>query len=116
MSFNYTALQNSAGALLQKFGRQLTFTRTADGAYDATTGKKTQTTSTFTKYACVFDYSAEELTLDNIEAGDRRVLAEGHAYQVGDTVSLDSQNFRVVAVSNIQPAGTVLACNLQVRK
>ena len=116
MSFNYTALQNSAGALLQKFGRQLTFTRTADGAYDATTGKKTQTTSTFTKYACVFDYSAEEIALDNIEVGDRRVLAEGHAYQVGDTVSLDSQTYRVVAVSNIQPAGTVLACNLQVRK
>ena len=116
MSFNYTALQNSAGALLQKFGRQLTFTRTADGAYDATTGKKTQTTSTFTKYACVFDYSAEEIALDNIEVGDRRVLAEGHSYQVGDTVSLDSQTYRVVAVSNIQPAGTVLACNLQVRK
>jgi len=116
MSFNYTALQNSAGALLQKFGRQLTFTRTADGAYDATTGQKTQTTTTFTKYACVFDYSAEELTLDNIEAGDRRVLAEGHSYQVGDRVSLDSQNYRVVAVSNIQPASTILACNLQVRK
>lgn len=116
MSFNYTALQNSAGALLQKFGRQLTFTRKTDATFDPATGQKTQTSSTFTKYACVFDYSAEELSLDNIQVGDRRVLAEGHSYQVGDTVSLDSQAYRVVSVSNIQPAGTVVACNLQVRK
>jgi len=113
---NYTRLQNSAGAMLQKFGRQVTFTRTTDGDFDADTGTKTQTTTTFTKFACVFNYSAEEIALNNIEVGDRRVLAEGHAYKVGDTVSLDSENYRVVSVSNIQPAGTIVACNLQVRK
>ena len=116
MSFNYTALQNSAGLLLEKFGRQLTFTRTTDGAFDSTTGKKTQTTTTFTKYGCVFDYTAQEIALNNIEAGDRRVLAEGHSYQIGDKVSLDGNAYRIINVSNIQPAGTVLACNLQVRK
>lgn len=113
---NYTRLQNSAGAMLQKFGRQVTFTRTTDGDFDAETGTKTQTTTTFTKFACVFNYSAEEIALNNIEVGDRRVLAEGHTYKVGDTVSLDSENYRVVSVSNIQPAGTIVACNLQVRK
>lgn len=113
---NYTRLQTSAGLMLQKFGRKLTFTRTTDGAFDAETGKKTQTTTTFTKYACVFNYSAEEIALNNIEVGDRRVLAEGHSYKVGDTVVLDSENYRVISVSNIQPAGTIVACNLQVRK
>ena len=116
MSFNFTPLQGSSTKLLTKFGRQLTFTRTTDAGFDPNTGTKTQTTSTFTKFACVFDYSAEEVALDNIEVGDRRLLAEGHSYQVGDTVSLDSQNYRVISVSNIQPAGTVVACNLQVRK
>lgn len=116
MTFNYAPLQNSATALLTKFGRELTFTRTTDAAFDPNTGKKTQTTSTFTKFGCVFDYTSQEISLDNIEAGDRRLLAEGHSYQIGDTVSLDSQNYRVIAVSNIQPAGTILACNLQVRK
>lgn len=116
MSFNYTALQNSAGALLQKFGRQLTFTRTTDGAYDPETGTKTQTVTTYTKYGCVFDYSDSEIGGGNIQAGDRRVLAEGHSYAVGDTVSLDSEIYRVISISNTQPAGTNLACNLQVRK
>lgn len=116
MTFNYTALQTSAGSLLQNFGRQLTFTRTTDGAYDPDTGTASPTTSTFTKYGCVFNYTDAERGDTNIEEGDRRVLAEGHSYQVGDTVSLDSETYRIISVSNIQPAGTIVACNLQVRK
>lgn len=116
MSMNYRALADSSTELLKKFGRQLTFTRTTDGAFDATTGKKAQTTTTFTKYGCVFDYTAQEIALNNIEVGDRRILAEGHAYAVGDKVSLDGASYRVVNVSNIQPAAIVVACNLQVRK
>jgi hypothetical protein len=116
MSFNFVPLQSSSTTLLKKFGRQLTFTRKTDAAFDPATGTKTQTTTTFTKFACVFDYTAQEIALDNIQVGDRRVLAEGHGYLVGDTVTLDSQVYRIIAVSNIQPAGTVVACNLQVRK
>ena len=116
MSFNYTALQSSAGTLLQRFGRQLTFTRTTDGSYDPDTGTTSPTTATFTKYGCVFEYSDSERGDQNIEEGDRRVLAEGHAYQVGDLVSLDSETYRIITVGNIQPADTVVACNLQVRK
>ena len=116
MSFNYRALSDSSTELLKKFGRQLTFTRTTDGAYVPATGQKTQTTTTFTKYGCVFDYTAQEIALNNIEAGDRRILVEGHAYLVGDKVSLDGSSYRVVSVSNIQPAAIVVACNLKVRK
>lgn len=116
MTFNYTALQTSAGTLLQKFGRQLTFTRTTQGAFSPNTGTTSNTTSTFQKYACVFDYTDSERGDSNIEEGDRRVLAEGHTYEIGDTVSIDSETYRVISVSNIQPAATVVACNLQVRK
>lgn len=116
MSFNYRALADSSTELLKKFGRQLTFTRTTDGTFDPQTGKKSQTTTTFVKYGCVFDYTAQEIALNNIEAGDRRILAEGHAYLVGDKVSLDGSSYRVVSVSNIQPAAVTVACNLQVRK
>ena len=116
MTFNYTALQSSAGTLLQRFGRELTFTRTTDGAYEPNTGTTSPTTATFTKYGCVFDYTDAERGDQTIEEGDRRVLAEGHAYQVGDKVSLDSEVYRIINVSNIQPAGTIVACNLQVRK
>lgn len=116
MSFNYSAIAESSAKLLRNFGRQLTFTRKADGTYDPNEGTTTQTQTTYQKFGCVFEYSDAERGDNRIQQGDRRVLAEGHSYAVGDQVSLDGQVYRIIAISNIQPAGTVVACNLQVRK
>jgi len=116
MSYSYLNIRSTATSLLTKFGRQLTFTRSTDGAYDPDTGSTSPTTATYQKYGAVFDYSDEELAAGTIESGDRRILAEGHEYQVGDTVLLDSANYRIISVSNIQPGPTIVACNLQVRK
>lgn len=116
MSFNYTNLQSSAGRLLQNFGRQLTFTRTTKGSYDPNTGTTSDSSATYEKYGCVFNYTDSELGDSRIEVGDRRVLAEGYAYQINDTVSIDSETYRIISISNIQPSDTIVACNLQVRK
>jgi hypothetical protein len=116
MSYNYVPLKASAATLLTKFGRQYTFTRTTEGAYNAGTGTTTNTTSTFQKYACLFDYSDSDSAGLTVEAGDRRMLAEGHSYEVGDTVSIDGGTYRVISISQNQPAGTALVSNLQVRK
>jgi len=116
MSFNYTALESSAEKLLQRFGRELTFTRTTDGTYSPNTGTVTTTSSTYKKFACVFDYNESELADENIEQGDRRLLAQGHTYKIGDTVSIENETYRIISISNLQPADTIMACNLQVRK
>ena len=116
MSYNYAPLQASASAMIQKFGREYTFTRTTKGAYSASTGTTADTSTTYTKYACVFDLSEQDSGGFIVVAGDRRMLAEGHAYEVGDTVSLDAETYRIVAVSQTRPAGTTLAVNLQLRK
>lgn len=116
MSYNYAPLQASATEMLKKFGRQYTFTRTTKGAYSAATGTTTDTTATYKKYACVFDLTEQDSGGFTVVAGDRRMLAEGHTYEVGDTVSLDSEIFRVVAINPNKPAGTTLAVNLQLRK
>jgi hypothetical protein len=116
MSFNYLPLQASATALLTKFGKQYTFTRTTKGAYNPATGQTSNTTSTYTKYACVFDYRDADAGGLTIEAGDRRLLAEGYAYEVGDTVAIGTDTYRIVSVSISSPSGTALSANLQVRK
>lgn len=116
MSFNYTALQSSAGVLIQRFGRQLTFTRTTKGSYDPNTGTTSDSSATYDKYACVFDYTDAERADTRIESGDRRLLAESYAYQINDTVSIDSETYRIISISNVQPSSTIVACNLQVRK
>ena len=116
MSFNYTSLENSASSLLQRFGRQYTFTRTSKGDFDPATGTTTDTTSEFSKFACVFDYSNADSAGLSIEAGDRRLLAEFSEYEVGDTVSIDNRAYRIISVSYNKPGDTGLVVNLQVRQ
>jgi len=116
MAFNYQRMQNTAQQLLQSFGQQLTFTRTASGSYDPDTGTTSTTESTFAKYACVFDYTDTERADETIQEGDRRVLAESGDYQVGDKVDIDGETYRVLTVSETSPASTIVSVGMQVRK
>lgn len=116
MSYSYLGIQSTASSLLQKFGRQLTFTRTTNSTYNPNTGTASPSTSSYSKYGAVFNYSDAEKAEGTIEEGDRRILAEGYTYQVGDTVSIESEIYRIISISNIQPGDTIVACNLQVRK
>ena len=116
MTYNYTPLTSSATRLLTKFGAQYTFTRTTKGTYNPVTGKTSDSSSTYTGYACLFNYSDADLTDGTILQGDRRMLAEGGTYEVGDSVVVGSDTYRVISVSEIAPAGTVVAANLQIRK
>jgi hypothetical protein len=116
VSYNYTPLTQSASRMIEKFGALYTFTRITKGIYAPATGTTTDTASTYQKYACLFDYSDTDLADGAILQGDRRMLAEGHAYEVGDTVVVGSDTFRVINISDVGPSGTVVASNLQIRK
>lgn len=116
MSYNYTPLTSSATRMIEKFGTQYTFTRVTKGAYNPATGQTSDTTSTFTGYACLFDYADSDVADGTILQGDRRMLAESGAYEVGDTVVVGSDTYRVINISDIGPGGSVVASNLQIRK
>jgi len=116
MSYNYAPLKKTADALIQKFGVEYTFTRATKGAYNPATGTASESTSTFTKFGILFDYSDRDNAGQAILAGDRRLLAEAHSYEVGDTLVVDGQTYRVVSVSASQPASTMLSVDLQIRK
>lgn len=116
MSYNYTPLTQSAARMITKFGAQYTFTRVTKGAYSAATGTTTDTTTTYQKYACLFDYGDTDLADGSILQGDRRMLAEGHSYEVGDTVVVGGATFRIISISDVGPGGSVVASNLQIRK
>lgn len=116
MSYNYTPLTQSAARMITKFGALYTFTRVTKGAYAPATGTTAETSATYQKYACLFDYSDTDLADGTILQGDRRMLAEGHTYQVGDTVVVGGATFRIINVSDVGPGGSVVASNLQIRK
>ena len=116
MSFSYGSLATKATSLIKNFGRELTFTRTSKGTYNPNTGKTTDSSSTFSKFCCVFDYSDAETNGTTIQQGDRRLLSEPFTYEVNDTVSIDSEVFRIINVLENKPSTTLLSVDLQVRK
>lgn len=116
MSYNYTPLTQSASRMITKFGKQYTFTRVTKGAYSAATGTTTDTSATYTKFACLFDYSDSDRGDGSVLQGDRRMLAEGHSYAVGDSVVVGGDTFRIISISDVGPGGSVVASNLQIRK
>jgi len=61
VSYNYTPLTSSAARMITKFGKEYTFTRVTKGAYNPATGQTSDSSTTFTGYACLFDYSDSDL-------------------------------------------------------
>jgi len=116
MSYDYTGITNSATDLITRFGKSYTFTRTVNGGYNPATGTTSPSTTTFEKYACVFNYTDQDRADGTILANDRRMLVESGVYQVGDQVAIGSDAYQVISVSEIAPSGEVVAANLQVRK
>jgi hypothetical protein len=65
----------------------------------------------------VFDYTDADRAGQTVLQGDRRMLAEGHSYEINDTVVIGSDIFKVINVNEIRPNGSdIVAANLQVRK
>jgi len=116
VSYNYTPLTSSATRMITRFGKEYTFTRVTKGAYNPATGQTSDSSSTFTGYACLFDYADTDLADGAILQGDRRMLAESGTYEIGDTVVVGSDTFRIINISDIGPSGSVVASNLQIRK
>lgn len=115
MSINYTALAATALRLITEFGRDLTFTKDTEGAYNPATGKYATTSATYTKKVAVTQYKATEYN-DIIQKGDLKLVAESYAYAMSDTVSIDSEVYRIIDIKQLKPAATEVAVIMQVRK
>lgn len=145
MSYSYAGITNSATGLIAKFGKLYNFVRTSGGSYNPATGTLVSVNesfltatgdvfltsngnqflvasssplsdTTFSKYACLFNYSAQDRADGTVLAGDRRMLVESGSYEVGDKVTIGADTYQVISVSEIAPSGDVVAANLQVRK
>lgn len=116
MAFDYARIKTKTQKLIKKFGQSYTFTRTTVGAFNPSTGNTSNTTSTYDKQACIFDYSDRDRVDGVILQGDKRLLCEGYDYAVGDSVVIDGDTYTVLNVSHIAPGDTKVAANLQVRK
>ncbi|MEM1189940.1 MAG: hypothetical protein AAGI72_15515 [Pseudomonadota bacterium] len=117
MSEFYTDLADTAGELLAEFGRPLTFTRSARGAFDPATGTVASTASTYTLNGVVTKFKNSEIDGERILSKDRRVLVDGRGQEpaVGDTVQIEGKSARVQDYMPLSPAGVAVMYAVQAR-
>jgi hypothetical protein len=114
----YARLATTATRLLDDKGQTLSFSRDNVTSFNPVTGEETKGTAiTYSGSGAVFGYGSSEINGTDIQRDDRRVILEAvsTAPAVGDSVTIDSIVHRVVDVEQVNPAGTVVIYQLQVR-
>ncbi len=112
--FDYSASKALADRLLNQFGASLTFTRQTGETFDPATGTTSATEETFSRDVVWLDYDNDEIDGSIVQRGDARLLIQGEV-KVDDRVERDGENWKVVTASPLNPAGTLIYTEAQVR-
>lgn len=117
--FDYIAMQGTAAALIDSFGTAATFTRTTGSTFNPATGSYTGgTVVTIAGNAVRMDYAKGEIDGELVQRGDFKLLFGGAAGEpaIGDTVAFGGNNYRVMDVSPLSPAGVSVMYDVQCRR
>lgn len=116
MAFNYSPLSTTATNLIKNFGQSVTFTRNGSISYSPSTGVSSSSQSTYTANIVLFDQIKLEETESSIaEKEFPASMSSTTAPKIGDTATINSENYRIVNVNPIQPASTVVYYELRLR-
>ena len=113
--FDYSASRALADRLLNQFGGSLTFTRQSGETFDPQTGTTSVTEETFSRDVVWLDYDNDEIDGSIVQRGDARLLIQGEA-KVDDRIERDGENWKIVTASPLNPAGTLIYTEAQVRQ
>jgi hypothetical protein len=119
MAFDYTNSNATATRLLAKFGRSVTHTIRTAGTYDPATGLITVTETTQSATAALFDYGTKDIDGTLIVMGDKRALIAANITTMpkpDDTLTVGSVVWTIKQVNELNPAGTSVMYEAQVRK
>ncbi len=108
-------------AIIDKFGRNATFTELTTNTPDPTTGTVTQVeVEHVRKITPPSEYNDRYMSLDHIDIGDAKVLVAASAIPFTPIkamkVVIDSNTWKIVRVSPISSGASIAAYELQLRK
>jgi hypothetical protein len=118
MTFDYTSSNATATRLLTKFGRSVTHTIRTAGTYDPATGLVTVTETTQAAIAALFDYGTKDIDGTLIVMGDKRALIATLTTmpKPDDFLTVGSVVWTIKQVNELNPAGTYVMYEAQIRK
>jgi hypothetical protein len=113
-------MQNVANSLLQKYGEQpyITVSRSAEGAFDPSTGSTGSDTNTsFTGYGQPDLYQSNEIDGQTVLSTDIKFIARTEQeILTGDLITFGGYDYRVISVQQIRVEGQDIAYQCQLRK
>ena len=119
MSF-YTNFKKLADSLIAKYGQSATLSTDGAGAYNTSTGENVITTTNTTVNVAVFNYRKDaEKSADGtlIEVGDKKIFVSSSVPPtVNDKLTIGGIAYKIIGISEINPAGTNVTYEVHGRK
>lgn len=117
MAFDYDAITSTASTLLKNFGQTITVTYSTSESYDVKQQKNVKNTNTFTGFGVLTTFKTTEIDGENIKSSDIKLILQSTdiAPKIGNVVTADSIDYRVVNVNPKNPAGTTIVYECQLR-
>jgi len=112
------SLQKTASKLMGKFGGALTYRRVSGGAYNASTGAITETTTDYNLRGVLQDIKAREVN-ELIQAGDKRLFIAATDLAVtpstADRVIISTISHQIINVQTIEQDNQSITYELVLR-
>jgi hypothetical protein len=113
-----SSLQKTASKLMAKFGGALTYRRVSGGAYNASTGAITETTTDYSLRGVLQDIKAREVN-ELIQAGDKRLYIAATDLAVtpntADRVIIAAVSHQIINVQTIEQDNQSITYELVLR-
>ena len=118
MAFDYAKMATTAARLLEKFGQTISVIRTTGETIDPITGAIVAgSDTTYSPKGLLRKYPNEVIDGTRIETGDRELIVDNTVEPaLSDKVTVQGEQWTVVNVASINPAGTAVVYFCQVRK
>lgn len=116
---NYDRLAATSLRLLTKNGQDVTRRAYASGAYNPSTGESVQTTSDTTRKGVLLDFDSGKTTErgELVQVADKRLLLDAQGpVQQQDHFIVGTDEYTVVSIGEINPAGTPVLYDLHLRR
>lgn len=115
---DYSGLSVTVLKLISRFGQDVIITRRIQGTYDTLTSSVPVTDTTITGSGIVDQYQNDEVTGTLIQLSDIKMFIAANGISgiiAGDMVTFGSIKYNVISVKQINPAGTPLLYECQLR-
>lgn len=114
----YSRAKDSANNALIKYGQAITLSHKSSGAYDPATGSATVTPANTAGVGAIFDYGNQSIDGTLIKQGDKQLILSAYGITTigaGDTVTIGSITYVITHIKEINPAGTVVLYEANLR-